>query len=173
MKQEIPKRFVLIGLPGSGKSTFGAKLGKVLNIPVHHLDRHMFVAGGKKRDRQEFLSIQKAMIDEESWIIEGCSLSTLEMRFAQASTVIYFRFPRLLCVWRVCKRLFFPDKTLRDTADGCSKVVSWEILAYIWNFDKEKKGIIEDLKKKYPHVDFCVFTCSKDADGYMKSKSLL
>ncbi|MGE5195712.1 MAG: DNA topology modulation protein, partial [Anaerolineae bacterium] len=140
MEQEIPKRFALIGLPGSGKSTFGAKLGKVLNIPVHHLDRHMFVAGGKKREKQEFLSIQKAMIDEELWIIEGCSLSTLEMRFARAGTVIYFHFPRLLCVWRVFKRLFIHDKTLCDTADGCSKIVSWEILQYIWNFDRKKRG---------------------------------
>jgi len=48
MKNTHPKKFALIGLPGSGKSTFASKLGKILGIPVHHLDRHMFEPGGKK-----------------------------------------------------------------------------------------------------------------------------
>ena len=33
------KRVVIIGLPGSGKSTFAIELGEKLNIPVHHLDK--------------------------------------------------------------------------------------------------------------------------------------
>ena len=69
-QNHMDKRFALIGLPGSGKSTFAAKLGKLLNIPVHHLDRHMFEANGKKKDKQEFIAIQKALLAEESWVIE-------------------------------------------------------------------------------------------------------
>jgi adenylate kinase family enzyme len=64
------KKFAIIGLPGSGKSTFATRLGKTLNIPVHHLDRHMFEPGGKKRDKQEFIAIQKAMLDESAWIVD-------------------------------------------------------------------------------------------------------
>ena len=88
MNRETPKRIAIIGLPGSGKSTFGTKLGEYLAIPVHHLDKHVFVDGEKKRDPQESLTIQKEIVDEESWIIEGCSLSTLEIRFVPADTVI-------------------------------------------------------------------------------------
>jgi adenylate kinase family enzyme len=54
MHKVHPKKFALIGLPGSGKSTFAANLGKILQIPVHHLDRHMFEPDGKKKDKQEF-----------------------------------------------------------------------------------------------------------------------
>ncbi|MES2122452.1 MAG: DNA topology modulation protein [Chlamydiota bacterium] len=164
-----PRRFVLFGLPGSGKSTFAVKLSNKLNIPVHHLDRHMFEAGGKKRDKQEFLALQKAMLVEDSWIIEGCAMSTLEIRFAKADIVIYFHLPRLLCMWRVLKRVFFHDKTLCDTADGCTKVISWEILKYIWNFEKEKRESIEALRKKYPHAEFRIFQTSHDANQYILS----
>jgi adenylate kinase family enzyme len=166
-----PKRFALIGLPGSGKSTFAAKLGKLLDIPIHHLDRHMFVANGKKRDKQEFLSIQQAMLIEDAWVIEGCSISTLEMRFARADIVIYFHLPRLLCVWRVLKRRFKPDTTLCDTAEGCSQVFNWELVKYIWTFDQDKREGIEQLRKKYPHVDFVIFQSSKDADKYIEERS--
>ena len=84
MKNTYLKRFAIIGLPGSGKSTFASKLGEVLDIPVHHLDRHMFEPDGKKRDEKAFVEIQKAMLNEAAWVIEGCSFSTFEMRFATA-----------------------------------------------------------------------------------------
>lgn len=89
MKNTCYKKFALIGPPGSGKSTFASKIGKILGIPVHHLDRHMFEPGGKKRDKQEFIEIQKAMLGEKAWVVEGCSFSTFEMRFARADVLIY------------------------------------------------------------------------------------
>ena len=144
------------------KIDFCNKTWQPLRIPVHHLDRHMFERGGKKRDKEEFLEILKAMLVEKSWIIEGCSMSTLDMRFAQADTVIYFQLPRLLCIWRIFKRWLFFDKTLCDT--GCLQVVNWKILRYIWDFEKDKGEKIKDLRMKYPQVDFQVFKSLKDAD---------
>jgi adenylate kinase family enzyme len=71
MKNTHPKKFALIGLPGSGKSTFASKLGKILDIPGQHLDRHMFEPGGKKRDKQDFIETQKAMLEETAWVTVG------------------------------------------------------------------------------------------------------
>jgi len=169
MKQENVKRFAIIGLPGSGKSTFATKLGKALDIPVHYLDKHVFETDGKKRDKQELLSIENAIVDEESWIVEGCSISTLETRFARANMVIYFRFPRLLCVWRVFKRWFNFDQALSET--GCARIVNWKLLKYIWTFDKIKGTVIEELRKKYPLVEFHMFTNSKEAAEFQSKLS--
>lgn len=165
MKSKTPKRLAIIGLPGSGKSTFASKLGKLLNLPVHHLDRHMF-DGRKKRDKQEFFAVKKALISEETWIIEGCSLSTLEMRFARADTVIYFHFSRLLCVRRLCKRFFSYDQTLADS--GCLRGINWPLLKYVWNFDHDKRESIEELRKKYPQVEFLIFHSPHDADKFLE-----
>jgi adenylate kinase family enzyme len=163
MEREKLKRIAVIGLPGSGKSTFAAKLGKILNVPVHHLDKHVF-EGKKKRDRQEFLLAKAALVNEESWIIEGCSLSTLEMRFARANTVIYFHLPRLLCIGRTFRRLF--DKNLADT--GCLNGINWTLLKYIWNFDRDKRQSIEELRTRYPQVEFLIFRHSQDPDKYLE-----
>ena len=159
----IRNRFALIGLPGSGKSTFAVRLGKLLNIPVHHLDRHVFEPNGKKRNKQDFLAIQKAIVDEESWIIEGCSFSTFEMRFARADTVIYFFLPRYLCIWRMLKRIFNYNQ-----AFGGLRTINLELLRYTWNFDREKREKIEELVGKYPSLEFLIFRSGKDADEYLE-----
>ena len=164
MKKIYRKKFALIGLPGSGKSTFAVKLGRVLGIPVHHLDRHMFERGGKKRDKQEFIEIQKALLAEEAWVVEGCSFSTFEMRFAKADVLIYFHFPRPVCFLRLFKRLFQYESDF-----GGLRAVTWEILKYTWNFDKEKRARIEELRKKYPHTEFLIFRGQKDANLFLKS----
>lgn len=143
---------VIIGLPGSGKSTFATKLGKKLHIPVHHLDRDMFDHTGKKRASHERAALQKATLREREWIIEGCSISTLEGRFSEASHVIYFRLPRMLCLWRLLKRMLFDYKKLAET--GCFNRINWELISYMWTFHKEKGPIIETLRQKYPHVHF-------------------
>lgn len=168
MEQEKLKRIAIIGLPGSGKSTFATRLGRILNIPVHHLDRHMF-DGKKKRSKQEFLSIKEALLKEESWIIEGCSLSTLEMRFARADTIIYFHLPRLLCIWRICKRVFTFDKSIADT--GCLNGINWALVKYTWNFDRDKRQSIEELRERYPSVDFLIFHHPQDPDRYLEKLS--
>ncbi len=166
MKIETPKRFAIIGIPGSGKSTFSIKLGKVLGIPVHHLDRHMFEAGGKKKDKQEILAVEQALVNEDAWIVEGCSISTLGTRFAKADIVLCFYLPRLLCIWRICKRLFVYDKALADT--GCTRMVDWRLVKYIWKFDQEKRAVIDAVRKAYPQVEYRVFRSSKDADKYLQ-----
>lgn len=165
MKIHTAKRIAIIGLPGSGKSTFAAKLGKVLNIPVHHLDTHMF-DGRERKGRQEFLSVKESLVSEESWIIEGCSISTLEMRFSRANAVIYLHLPRLLCVWRACKRVFTFNQSLADT--GCLRGINWALLKYIWNFERDKGNDIEELRKRYSQVNFLTFRNSRDLNQYLE-----
>lgn len=164
MKNTPLKKYALVGPPGSGKSTFAAKLGKTLGIAVHHLDKHRFEPGGKKRDMQEFITIQKALLDEEAWVMEGCSFSTFELRFAKADILIYFHFSRLVCILRLLKR------TLNYKRDfGGLRGIAWEILKYTWNFDKEKRSRIEELSKMYPETKYLIFRSQKEADLFLKS----
>lgn len=106
---------------------------------------------------------QKAMLEETAWIVEGCSFSTFEMRFAKADVLIYFHFSRLVCFWRFFKRLFNYKREF-----GGLQAINWELLKYTWNFDKEKRARIEELRDKYPQTDFLIFRTQKDADLFIE-----
>jgi adenylate kinase family enzyme len=96
MNKVTPKRIAIIGLPGSGKSTLALRLSKLLHLSIYHLDTHCFI-GTLKRNQEEFRAIQQTLIDHESWIIEGCSITTLEMRFIRADMVIYLQLFQKTC----------------------------------------------------------------------------
>ncbi len=53
------KRFAVIGLPGSGKSTFAMLLGKALNIPAHHFDSYLFEKTGEKKASKSFWLLKR------------------------------------------------------------------------------------------------------------------
>ena len=157
------KRVMIFGLPGSGKSTCASQLGRLLDLPVEHLDRSFFLENWKERDHDEFLQIQKEMVAKDAWIIDGNALRSLEMRFCRADVVLYFHLNRVLCLWRLLKRLVRKDSHIADRAEGCSERVSWRFIRYLWGFHRRVANSIQHLRKKYPYVTFYEIHTDKDA----------
>lgn len=166
-----PKRIMIFGLPGSGKSFFAIRLGKLLDIPVEHLDRYFYVDNWVERDYNQFLYIQEDLIKNERWIIDGNAIKSLEMRFKEADIVLYFRFNRLFCLWRIFRRLL--DHRISDRADGCLENVRWRLVRYLWEFNKRVKQSIQELQAKYPHVPFYELRNQQDIKNFVNNLNLL
>jgi len=157
------KRILIFGLPGSGKSTFAVLLGQLLNLPVHHLDCYFFTENWQERNYQEFLQLHQTLVDDPAWVIDGNATKSLEVRFAHADMAIYFRFNRLLCLWRVFKRMFSSGQQIQATPAGCSKKVRWQLITYLWGFEKRVQENVERLRREYPGVLF--YELHSDADA--------
>lgn len=159
-------RIVIFGRPGSGKSTFAFKLHQKTGIPVFHLDKIYFTSNWVKANYDEFLEKQKNIIKQEKWIIDGCSLQSLPMRYERADIVLFFNYPRLLCVWRLFKRIFDKNPAIDDRADDCHELPSWTLLKYTWTFEYRQnyrlKHMIEQLKNEYPAVKFIEIRNDRD-----------
>jgi adenylate kinase family enzyme len=161
------KRIVIFGIPGSGKSTFALKLSVLLNLPLFHLDKYFFVQGWKERDYEEFLQIQKGLVDQDCYIMDGNAIRSLEMRFHRADIIIYFRFNRLLCLWRIFKRWIWKDQRIDDRAEGCSETICFSLIRYLWQFPKRVKQSIEGLHLRYPNALFYEFSSDKQASAFL------
>lgn len=162
------KRIVVFGRPGSGKSTFATQLASRLELPVHHLDKHFFLENWVERDRDAFLTIQRALVEQEEWVIDGNAMRSLEMRFARAELALYFRFNPFVCLWRMWKRVFQKNWHIPDLAEGCTKNVRFRLIRYMLQFDKRYRARIDMLRERYPHVRFFLFTSDRDARRFLQ-----
>lgn len=148
-------RICIFGIPGSGKTSFARSISPSLGIPVFHIDKHFFEKGWIERNHDLFLEDVRSVLQNKDWIIDGNGMRTLEMRYREADIVIYFRFPRLLCLYRIFFRWFsLRGLPKEDGPEGSSNSVSRKLVTYLWNFQKKYGATIQDLQKRYPGVRF-------------------
>ena len=156
------KKIMIFGRPGSGKSTFAYKLSKTIGLPLYHLDKHFFTSGWVERDYQEFMQIQKEMVQTNAWIIDGNSVRSLETRWEHADLVLYFNYHKIICLFRLLKRLFFKANYIDDRAINCKENLNFKLIKYMWTFEERVNKIIFDLKEKYPAAQFIEINSEQD-----------
>lgn len=137
------KKAVVIGSPGAGKSTFARRLGEITGIGVFHLDRLFWKPGWVETPRPEWIELQRRIVENESWIIDGNYGATMEIRLQAADTVVWLDPPRRVCLWRAVKRAArYYGRTRPDMGEGCREKLDLEFLLYIWKFKKSGRGEI-------------------------------
>ncbi|CAG0964925.1 hypothetical protein MYXO_00975 [Myxococcaceae bacterium] len=137
------KRVLVIGSGGAGKSTFSARLGARLGLPVVHLDAHFWKAGWVQPTPEEFAETVTSLTAREEWIIDGNYSATLDIRLAACDAVVFMDMPRFLCLWRiVLRRLRFHGKTRPDMSEGCNEQLRWEFIRYVWSYPSTRRPLI-------------------------------
>lgn len=126
-------RIAIVGCPGSGKSTLARHLGRMLGVPVHHLDRYFWQPGWRKVSNCERAKILGEMLSGDAWIVEGSYLHRQASLIEAADVVLVMATPRWLCMWRVLRRHWTRGKR-PDLPDGCRDRLSvwmlWKIATY-------------------------------------------
>ncbi len=144
------KRILVIGCPGSGKSTFSKKLAEKLNYPLLHLDRIFHIDNENHVTREELKSqIKKFINNSNEFIIDGNYSGTLPYRLEFADTVFYFNIDSRICLDNVMKR---SEENLPrdDIAPGFdNSIIDPEFIEYVKDFDRLRKPVIEEILEDF------------------------
>jgi adenylate kinase family enzyme len=137
------KRVLILGPSGSGKSTLAERLGRVLNIPIIHLDQHYWKPNWVETPQDEWKAKILQLIGSELWVMDGNYTSTLKLRAAAADTIIFIDIPRRHSYLRIFTRfLRFRGETRPNVTSGCPEKIDLDFIRWIWNYPRTRKPVI-------------------------------
>ena len=140
------KRIMIIGCCGAGKSHLGRILSTQTGIELIYLDKHYWQPAYQTLSKPEWSDIVEKLTVQDSWILDGNYLGTMEIRLRRADTVIFLDRSRWVCLQRILKRtLQYYGRTRPDMAPQCPERFNWQFLQYVYRYNRLQRPKI--LKK--------------------------
>ncbi len=166
------KRIAVVGCPGAGKTTFCRALSKKTGISIIHLDTYYHDKSQPYFEAKNLRAWESKIAElarKEQWIMDGNFGSTFTLRFARADTIIFFDYPRYLCLWRILKRrLQFRSSPRQEMPEDWREKVDYGFLRYVWKFKKQSRHKIIDALPD-ADTDLIIFKNPNDAKKYFEN----
>ena len=159
------KKIMIIGCPGSGKSTFSRALHQKTGIPLYHLDMMNWNSDRTTVEKSVFLERLSSAVRNNEWIIDGNYGSTIELRLQACDTVIFLDYPLEVCL-----------SGIRERRGKARSDMPWveneneedaEFIGFIKSFSSQSRPSILELLKKYSHKDIYIFKNRDEADAFL------
>lgn len=160
------QKIIIIGCPGSGKSTFARALHRKTGIPLYYLDMLYWNEDKTTVSKDVFLERLKQVLSEENWIIDGNYGSSMELRMAECDTVFFLDYDSDICLSGIKDRLGKqrPDMPWIETQEDP------EFTEFIKSYNTDSRPKVIELLKKYNDKDIVIFKNRDEAESYLKMR---
>ncbi len=161
------QRISIIGISGSGKSTFSRMLAEQTRLPLFHMDQLFWRGNWEEVPEQEYLKEHQKLIQQDRWIIEGYIDEKMSDRLLRSDLVIFLDYAGWFCTWRVLKRWFMHrsesrPELPREAVEKLKRKFLWTVFTR-----KERIPLADALKKSNPRTLYTLRS-PKELKGLIK-----
>jgi adenylate kinase family enzyme len=115
-------RVHIIGLAGSGKTTFARWIGDTFGVPVHDLDWIAYDQQGE-RPLAEVAQRVGAISNSNGWVTEGAFQERwIEPLLTRATAIVWLDVPLHVCLFRMLKRHVRAELSRKNQHPGWRKL---------------------------------------------------
>ena len=159
----IGHRILILGCPGSGKSTFARALAARTGLPLIHLDNVWWRADGTHIPREDFDRALGELLEGERWILDGDYNRTYEVRLRAADTVVFLDYPEDVCMDGIRRRVGEerPDMPWKEST------LDPELVAQVQNYARDNLPALLSLLQQYPDKRSLIFTSREEAARWL------
>ena len=162
------QKAIIIGCPGSGKTTFAQRLRAKTGLPLFYLDAIWHKPDRTHIPREEFDARIQEILATDEWIIDGNYSRTIECRLAACDTVFLFDLPTEVCLEGAASRV----GKERCEMPWTETELDPEFRAQIEKFSTKELPAIYALFEKYKEgKTVVVFRSREQADAFLQEKT--
>ncbi|MBO5109295.1 MAG: adenylate kinase [Clostridia bacterium] len=161
------KKILVIGCPGSGKTTFAEKLRDKTELPLYYLDAIWHKPDRTHISRDEFDAILDDLLAQDAWIIDGNYGRTLERRLSACDTVFFFDLPTEVCLEGAIARLGRKRADMPWFDTDLDPALRQNIEA----FRSTSRLAIYALLEAYKNKNVIIFASREQADAFFEEES--
>ena len=162
------KKVIVIGCPGSGKSTISRALHNKTGIPLYHLDMMYWNADKTTVEKSVFPKQLSAVLAKDKWIIDGNYGSTMELRMAACDTVVFLDYPLDVCLDGIKERRGKP----RSDMPWIETEEDTEFIEFIKSYSEQQKPKVLELLEKYSDKNIIILGSREQADAFLNGEKL-
>lgn len=164
------KRILIIGGPGTGKTTLANSLGEELDLQVYHLDGIHHLENWEKRDKDQRDEMILKIAKKEQWIMDGTYRSTLEKRVKRAEMILFLNYSTAAKLKGILSRYRKNKGNEKPDIPGCKEKMTWEFIRFTAKWNRTKKKFVEKVLQENQEKKIFIFKTRKELNQWYEKE---
>jgi adenylate kinase family enzyme len=175
--QPAPRRVVVVGTTGAGKTTFAREVAAIIGAPHTELDALYWEPGWTEATLEDFRARASELVAAPAWVVDGNYGQVRDLVWGSADTWVWLDYPMPLIMRRLFVRSFRRGWTKQQLWNDNQERLAGQFLSrdslFIWAWKthwRRRREYPQQLREPaYAHLDVLHFRRPEETERWLRA----